>query len=69
MPKPPKRMKPAEIRQIRESLNASQPVFASFLGVSTKAVQAWERGLRGPQRTALRLLTVAKSNPGILLNG
>jgi putative transcriptional regulator len=62
-------MKPAEIRQMRESLNASQPVCASFLCVSSKAVQAWEQGLRGPRRTALRLLTIAKSNPAILLNG
>jgi Domain of unknown function (DUF4372) len=35
-------------------LNASQAVLASFLCVSTKAIQAWEQGIRRPQSTALR---------------
>jgi putative transcriptional regulator len=69
IPAPPRRMKPQEIRRLRESLNASQTMFASFLCVSTKAVQAWEQGLRRPQRTALRLLAIAKRNPAVLLNG
>lgn len=59
LPAPPKPMKPEEIRRVRESLNASQEVFASFLAVSTKAVQAWEQGLRRPQSAALRLLDIA----------
>jgi putative transcriptional regulator len=67
VPAPPKRMKPAEIRKVRESLNASQAMFASFLCVSTKAVQAWEQGIRSPQSTALRLLDIAKKNPAVLL--
>jgi putative transcriptional regulator len=67
IPAPPKPMKPAEIRLVRESLNASQVAFASFLCVSTKAVQAWEQGLRRPQSTALRLLDIAKRNPAVLL--
>lgn len=68
MPAPPKPMKPEEIRRIRESLHASQAVFATFLCVSPKAVQAWEQGLRRPRNTALRLLGIAKKNPAILLN-
>ncbi len=67
IPAPPKSMKPAEIRQIRESLNASQVVFAHFLCVSPKAVQAWEQGVRRPQSTALRLLELAKKKPEVLL--
>jgi len=67
MPARPKLMKPDEIRQVRESLNASQAVFASFLCVSTKAVQAWEQGARRPRSTALRLLDIAKKNPAVLL--
>jgi putative transcriptional regulator len=63
----PKPMKPAEIREVRESLNASQAMFASFLCVSIKAVQAWEQGLRRPQSSALRLLEIAKKNPAVLL--
>ena len=64
---PPKPLKPVEIRRIRESLHASQVTFALFLCVSPKAVQSWEQGLRRPQSTALRLLTIAKKNPAVLL--
>ena len=67
IPAPPKPMKPHEIRRVRESLHASQVVFASFLCVSTKAVQAWEQGVRRPRSTALRFLEIAKKNPAILL--
>jgi putative transcriptional regulator len=66
MPAPPKPIRPAEIRRIRESLHASQVVFARFLCVSPKAVQSWEQGLRRPQSTALRLLEIAKNNPKVL---
>lgn len=64
---PPKPMKPDEIRAIRKSLHASQSSFAHFLCVSPKAVQSWEQGLRRPQNTALRLLTIAKKNPKVLV--
>lgn len=67
IPAPPKAIKPAEIRKIRENLNASQVVFARFLCVSPKAVQAWEQGVRRPQSSALRLLELAKNNPEVLL--
>jgi putative transcriptional regulator len=68
VPTPPRPMKPDEIRQIRENLNASQAVFAHFLCVSPKAVQSWEQGLRRPQKTALRLLEIARENPKVLLS-
>ena len=67
IPAPPKPMEPEEIRRIRENLHASQTVFAHFLCVSPKAVQSWEQGIRRPQTTALRLLTIAKKNPQVLL--
>lgn len=67
IPSPPKPMKPEEIRQIRLDLDVSQARFAQYLCVSTNTVQSWEQGARRPQSTALRLLTIAKKNPGILL--
>lgn len=67
IPAAPKPVKPDEIRRIRESLHASQAVFAHFLCVSPKAVQSWEQGTRRPQSTALRLLAIAKQNPQLLL--
>ena len=68
LPAPPKPMKPHEIRRIRKSLNASQAVFASFLCVSTKAIQSWEQGRRRPEKAALRLLHIARQNPALLLS-
>ncbi len=64
---PPKPMKKKEIVQLREQLNLSQPLFASALNVSTKTVQAWEQGLREPSNAALKLLTIARKHPEILL--
>jgi DNA-binding transcriptional regulator YiaG len=63
IPAPPKRLKPQEIRHIRESLHASQAIFAHFLCVSPKAVQSWEQGSRRPQSTALRLLANCQEEP------
>lgn len=62
-----KPMKPREIRGIRLALGASQSVFAYVLNVSPKVVQSWEHGARRPTSAALKLLSIAKTNPQILL--
>ena len=67
LPVPPKAVSPKEIRRIRQALNASQQVFASYLNVSTNAVRTWEQGTRRPQHAALKLLAIAKKNPQALL--
>ena len=67
IPRPPERMAPRQIREIRNSLNASQALFALLLNVSPKAVQSWEQGLRRPRAAALKLLVIAKNNPQVLL--
>ena len=67
IPSPPKRVRPSEIKEIRNSLNLSQALFAYLLNVSLKAVQSWEQGNRRPQSAALKLLTLAKKNPEVLL--
>jgi len=53
--------------KLRQQLNLSQAVFASVLNVSVKTVQAWEQGLRQPSDAALKLLTIAKKHPEVLL--
>jgi putative transcriptional regulator len=68
LPAPPKRIAPAEIRRIRQALNASQTVFAVYLNVSPNAVRSWEQGTRRPQHAALKLLAIAKKNPQALLS-
>jgi len=67
LPAPPKPMKKHEIVKLRQQLNLSQAVFAGVLNVSVKTVQAWEQGLRQPSDAALKLLTIAKKHPEVLL--
>ena len=66
-PHPPKALSPRNIARIRERLNCSQAVFAMMLNISPKTVQAWEQGSREPGDAALKLLTIAKKHPEILL--
>ncbi len=66
-PRPPKAMSPKDIARIRERLNCSQAVFAMMLNISPKTVQAWEQGSREPGDAALKLLTIAKKHPEVLL--
>ena len=66
-PPSPKPLRPAEIRQIRESLDASQAQFAHYLNVSANAVRSWEQGVRRPRNATLKLLAIAKKQPRILL--
>ena len=51
-----------EIKEAREALGASQPVFAGFLGVSAQLVKAWEQGLKTPTGPARRLLADIRMN-------
>jgi putative transcriptional regulator len=67
IPARPKQISPREIRRIRRALNASQPLFATYLNVSANAVRSWEQGTRRPRQAALKLLTIAKKNPKALL--
>lgn len=59
-------MKPQEISFIRNELNVSQAVFASFLGVRPASVMSWEYGPRQPSGAVRKLLSIAKKNPKIL---
>lgn len=55
--------KPEEIREIRKSTGFTQAVFARYMGVSVKTVEAWEAGRNHPEGTACRLLALTKSDP------
>ena len=59
-------MSAEEIASIRDQLNVSQAVFADLLNVPKATAVAWERGLRSPSGAAVRLLQIAKGNPGAL---
>ena len=59
-------MDAADVRSVRNSLQASQAVLALYLNVSAKLVQAWEAGRRQPDGPALVLLRMIELQPGLV---
>ena len=66
--KPPAPMGAKEVLAVRARLRGSQAAFARILNVSPRTVQAWETNARRPSDAALKLLSVAKKNPEVLLD-
>lgn len=56
-----------QIKKIRNSTGMSQKLFASYLGVSNKTVEAWERGINQPSGAASRMLHMMEMD-GNLVN-
>ena len=52
-----------EIKEIRKSTGLTQVLFANYLGVSLKTVEAWESGRNKPNGSACRMLSITKSDP------
>lgn len=67
LPPSPRPMRGGEVRKLRDQLKASQAVFAHYLNVSTKLVQAWEAERRRPDGAALKLLRLCERNPALLM--
>ena len=57
---PLKEYTPKQIQRIREQCGASQAVFAAYLNTSTSTVQKWERGVKTPNGTSLKLLNLVE---------
>lgn len=53
----------AEIKAIRNNTGLTQVLFAKYMGVSVKTVEAWEAGRNHPDGAACRLLAITKENP------
>jgi putative transcriptional regulator len=66
LPLPPAPLSGRAVKHVRATLHASQAVFARYLNVSTKLVQAWEGGRRVPEGPALVLLHIAAAQPGLI---
>jgi len=47
-----------EVKAIRNSTGMSQKLFAGYMGVSAKTVEAWEAGTNHPSGAASRLLSM-----------
>ena len=56
---------PDEIKQIRTETGMAQVLFAQYMGVSVKTVEAWEAGRNHPVGAACRLLAMTKKRSGI----
>lgn len=54
-----------EIKTIRSELGMTQYLFAGFMGVSPKTVEAWEAGRNVPNGPACRILAMLKADPDL----
>jgi putative transcriptional regulator len=61
--KPVKRFDADEVKSIRAMLGMSQGLFAGFIGVSPKTVEAWEAGRNTPNGPASRILDFVQRDP------
>lgn len=50
--------KPKDIKNVRAKVGMTQGLFANFLGVSVKTVEAWESGTNKPSGASNRLITM-----------
>ena len=66
LPDPPEAVTSETVKRLRDAVNASQAVFARFLNVSTKTVQAWESGVRPVAGPALLLFRIARAHPDVI---
>ncbi len=55
--------KPEEIKLIRLDAGMTQALFAKYMGVSVKTVEAWESGRNHPEGAACRLLVLTREDP------
>ncbi|MBO6214152.1 MAG: helix-turn-helix domain-containing protein [Lachnospiraceae bacterium] len=56
-----------EVKRIRNSTGMSQKVFASYMGVSDKTVEAWEAGTNHPSGAASRLLNMLEQDKELII--
>lgn len=63
---PVKEYKSEEIKNIRNKTGLSQRLFASYLGVSNKTVEAWESGKNHPSGAACRLLHMMELDENLI---
>lgn len=60
---PVEKFSASEIKDIRKNTGMTQVLFARYLGVSLKTVEAWESGRNQPNGTACRMLSITKNDP------
>lgn len=63
---PVKEYSAAEIQKIRKKTGMSQRIFAKYMGVSDKTIEAWEAGINHPSGTASRLLNMMEIDENLI---
>ena len=56
-----------DVKKIRNSTGMSQKIFASYMGVSDKTVEAWEAGTNHPSGAASRLLSMIEMDKELII--
>lgn len=56
-----------EVKKIRSTTGFSQKLFASYMGVSDKTVEAWEAGINRPSGAASRILSMMEMNANVII--
>ena len=59
----PESYSPEKVKTTRDTLSASQVLFAKFLGASVKTVRSWEQGIAEPNPMACRFMDEIRRNP------
>lgn len=62
MIEPVKKYSNEDIKKIRNRAGMTQAVFANYMGVSVKTVEAWELGRTHPTGPAYRLINILAEN-------
>lgn len=62
---PVKKYSAKEVKRIRTSAHMTQSLFALYMGVSLKTVEAWESGKNIPCGSSSRLLTMFEMNKNL----
>lgn len=63
---PVKKYDAVQVRKIRKSTGMTQKIFASYIGVSDKTVEAWEAGRNHPSGSASRILNMMEMDTGLI---
>lgn len=64
--RPVSKRTPSQIKNLRAKLGMSQSLFADVLGVTNKAVEAWEAGTKNPSGPVLRMFEILEKEATVL---
>ena len=65
---PVKEYRAEEVKAIRKKTGLSQKLFAGYMGVSDKTVEAWESGKNHPSGAASRILNMMEMDEELVSN-